>query len=134
MKNDQTLLAVSQQLGYRSYERYKARSKFLFDGISLSGKRMLEIGCGRGAFCIWAALQGANYVLGIEPEADGSTSGSSNKFNDLIRQCGLENTELKNCYLHELPIPEKKYDVILLYNVIRSHPKTLRRRITIQPS
>jgi len=118
MKSDQILSAVSRQLGYRSNERYKARSEFLFDGISLAGKRILEIGCGDGAFCIWAALQGADYVLGIEPEAEGSTSGSSRKFNDLIRQYDLKNTELKNCYLHGLPIPEKKYDVILLYNVI----------------
>jgi SAM-dependent methyltransferase len=118
MKNDQTLRAVSQQLGYRSYERYKARSEFLFDGISLSGKRVLDIGCGSGAFCIWAALHGADYVLGIEPESDGSTAGRSKKFNDLIRQCDLKNTELKNCYIQELPIPEKKYDVILLFNVI----------------
>jgi SAM-dependent methyltransferase len=111
-----TLLA--RDFGYRSLKRYETRSQFLFSGLQLKGKRLLEIGCGYGAFCVWAAIKGADYVLGIEPEAEGSTSGSSECFLKVIKKYSLKNTEFKSCILKELPVPEQKFDIILLYNVI----------------
>lgn len=118
MEKGQELISISLSQGYRSFKRYKARCNFLFSGISLTNKRMLEIGCGKGAFCLWAALHGAEYVLGIEPEADGSTHGSSSVFVDSIQKYNLENVEFKPIYLQQLTIPEKKYDIVMLYNVI----------------
>jgi SAM-dependent methyltransferase len=59
---------------YRDYEPYDA---FLFHareelaGLVLSGKTVLEIGCGRGAFSIYMALAGgADRVIAID-EAEG---------------------------------------------------------------
>jgi predicted RNA methylase len=61
---------ASTAVGYRSPARYVARARFLFDAVDLHGKRVLEVGCGRGAWVVWAALHGASHVLGLEPEAD----------------------------------------------------------------
>lgn len=118
MRDDGTVRAVAQRLGYGSYKRYQAKSAFLFAGIPLQGKRILEIGCGNGAFCMWAVLHGAHYALGIEPEADGSTSGSSKCFKEVTAEYGIANAEVITCHFAGLPIPEKKYDVVILYNVI----------------
>ena len=53
--------------------RYRLRGNFLFERISLTNKHVLEVGCGTGAWAIWAALHGADRVVGIEPEAEGSS-------------------------------------------------------------
>ena len=47
----------------------------LFDGVDLSGKRMLDIGGGSGIYSFYAACAGAREVICLEPEAAGSMSG-----------------------------------------------------------
>ena len=63
---------AARLVGYANSTRYRARAEFLFRGIKLSGAQVLDVGCGTGAWSIWAALQDADRVVGIEPEAAGS--------------------------------------------------------------
>src|SRR5947209_20599636 len=42
----------------------------LFRDTDFRNKTMLEIGCGKGIFCLWAAIHGAEAV-GLEPLAEG---------------------------------------------------------------
>lgn len=118
MNRQERLVYAAKRIGYSSLKRYALRSKFIFDGLMLENKRILEIGCGSGAFCIWAALNGAEYVLGIEPEAEGSTSGSLTKFCETAEKLKLTNIEAKGLFLNQLEIPQKLFDIILMYNVI----------------
>jgi 2-polyprenyl-3-methyl-5-hydroxy-6-metoxy-1,4-benzoquinol methylase len=118
MDAQEKLAYVAKKAGYSSLERYVLRSKFIFEGMDFKNKRILEIGCGKGAFCMWAGLQGAEYVLGIEPEADGRIEGSMAVFQDLLQKLNLNNVESKNCFLQSLSVPNKKYDIILMFNVI----------------
>jgi cyclopropane fatty-acyl-phospholipid synthase-like methyltransferase len=115
-----TIHELAGKFGYRDPRRYEARSRFLFKDVPLNGKRMLEVGCGMGAFSIWAALEGAEYVLGIEPEAQGSTTGTSRVSMELVEQYKWKNVEFKPTFLEELVVPqeEEKFDVMLMYNVI----------------
>lgn len=47
----------------------------MFDGVPLRGRRVLEVGSGRGLLSICMALQGASSVVSMEPEMAGATSG-----------------------------------------------------------
>lgn len=118
MHNQEMLALIAQQVGFSSVKRYVLRSKFIFEGLELKGTRVLEIGCGRGGFCLWAALCGAESVLGIEPEAQGSTEGSLDIFRNLLQKLDLKNVEARGCFLQDLPVPDKGYHIILMYNVI----------------
>jgi SAM-dependent methyltransferase len=117
---DRTKLdAIGTSVGYSSGHRYKARAEFLFRGIEFDGKRVLEVGCGSGAWALWAGINGARYVIGIEPEADGSSSHVLDRFQQSIRTLGLEERVFAADYLlHELPWDTEKFDVIVMYNVI----------------
>jgi len=66
-------IALSKQFGYSSWDRYASRAEFLFKDITLTGKHVLDVGCGQGAWAAWCALHEAS-VVALEPEADGSTS------------------------------------------------------------
>ena len=115
---DQFELAASL-VGYASGFRYQVRGNFLFQGIPLRGANVLEVGCGTGAWAIWAALKGADRVIGIEPEAHGSTSTSLEKFKQTIEVLKLGRKVMAaDQYLHQLPLQEQPFDVVVMFNVI----------------
>lgn len=105
-------------VGYRNARRYEHRGRFLFEGINLSGARVLDVGCGSGAWAIWAVLHGASKAMGIEPEADGSTGGTFDSFRESIKRLGLDQQiEARAVTLQDLP-RDVRFDVAVLYNVI----------------
>jgi 2-polyprenyl-3-methyl-5-hydroxy-6-metoxy-1,4-benzoquinol methylase len=109
---------ISRRVGYRSPGRYAFRAGFLFQGIPIQHRRVLDVGCGVGAFALWAALNGASFVLGIEPEAAGSTSGTLVRFRELISEFNLgAAVTASSSYLQQLE-PEEQFDIVVMYNVI----------------
>ena len=83
----------------------------------LKGARVLDVGCGKGTTTFYAALCGAKEVIGLDPEASGSTTGSTQTFSKIreelgLEQCVLEPTDFMT-YNTETP-----FDLILLYNSI----------------
>ena len=113
------LETAGRLMGYATGARYRMRGNFLFQGIPLRGAHVLEVGCGKGAWSIWAALHGASHVVGIEPSADGSTSGSLEIFRRAIEVLSLDGkVEARPEFLQDLPRTEGPYDVITMYNVI----------------
>lgn len=110
---------AARLVGYANGTRYRVRGDFLFQGIPLIGMHVLEVGCGIGAWAIWAALHGADRVIGIEPEADGSTENTLTKLRQTIETLELDkNIVASNHYLHELPVQNRPFDVVVMYNVI----------------
>jgi hypothetical protein len=76
------------------------------------------VGCGTGEFCLWAAMNGATHALGIEPEIDGSTSGSLKTFHEMITKLQLGSVVRASNQLLESIVGQKPFDIVLLYNVI----------------
>lgn len=118
MVDSHAIARVARGVG-KGPRRYRARAEYLFDGIPLSGRRVLDVGCGAGTYSLWAGLNGAEYVLGIEPELDGSRSGFLSRFRELIRAVGLDDVvEARSQLYQNLDPADGTFDVVLMYNVI----------------
>lgn len=89
-----------------------------FGDISLEGKRVLEIGCGKGLLCIWAAISGASEVVGLEPLEDGSGSFDSSKvykdFKQMRTAADLSGVEMLPLRIQDYDPAGKKFDVVLM--------------------
>jgi cyclopropane fatty-acyl-phospholipid synthase-like methyltransferase len=110
---------AAQAAGYPSVSRYRQQCEFVFKGIPLAGKRVLDVGCGRGAFVLWAAINGAELALGVEPEAAGGQTGSLGALERSIRSLGLTNAVARSSRLEDLtPDADGRFDVIVLFNTI----------------
>ena len=115
----EALNTAASRAGFKTTDRYKKRCEFLFRGIPLNGKNVLDVGCGTGAFAIWAGLHGANRVLGIEPESDGSTSGTYAEFRRSIDILGLNSIiSGEKKYLSDLTPSDGPFDVVVMYQMI----------------
>jgi hypothetical protein len=58
-------------------------------------------------------------VVGIEPEAAGSSEHPLDRFRRNVQTLGLQGTVLaQGCTLQELPVSGKPFDVVIMYNVI----------------
>ena len=113
------MMESAARLYGRSLRRYLGRGEFLFHGIDLPGKAILEVGCGDGALSVWAAIRGAGPVVGLEPESAGSSSGMLSRFRENVEQIGLLSTvSALACRAEDLPQSFGQFDVILMYNVI----------------
>jgi len=107
---------TAQLVGYSSLERYAMKARFLFDGIQIKDKDVLDIGCGKGAWLLWAVQHGAKFSVGIEPEIEGSTKGTLSALNSAIIELGLDGTWISGCKLYDLPYGN--FDIAILHNVI----------------
>jgi cyclopropane fatty-acyl-phospholipid synthase-like methyltransferase len=93
------------------------RLNYLFKNINFEGKRVLEIGGGAGIYSFYAAINGAESVVNIEPEFEGSTYGYINKFNTIKDELSLKNITLKQISFQNYD-PSEKFDIIISYNSI----------------
>jgi cyclopropane fatty-acyl-phospholipid synthase-like methyltransferase len=126
---NEKITLIAQACGYKSSKRYIARAQFLFSGLNLNAKHVLEIGCGQGAWALWAGMCGASYVLGVEPESTGSTQGTFHLFQKTIDEVCLTNhVEGKALHIQDLDA-EGAFDIIMAYDVINhfseAHTRTL---------
>lgn len=87
----------------------------LFGEIDFRGKTMMDIGCGKGMLCLWAALHGASKVVGLEPLADGAYDSSEchHVFRSMARQLALPHASILPCTVQEYAGPANQFDLVL---------------------
>ena len=73
------LSAVIKEGLYPNRGNLQFHLKTLFKGIALENRRVLDIGGGSGLHSFYAACMGAEEVVCIEPETEGSRSGMEDK-------------------------------------------------------
>lgn len=113
------IAVAARRVGFKTADRFAKRCEFLFRGIPLEGLRVLDVGCGTGAFAIWAGLNGARHVVGIEPESDGSTAGTFSHFRESVAAVGLSAVvDAKQKYLSELSPSDGPFDLVIMYQMI----------------
>jgi SAM-dependent methyltransferase len=87
----------------------------LFRDTDFTGKNMMEIGCGKGVLCLWAALNGANQTVGLEPLAEGAYDSSEchRDFESMARQLGLPQATILPLTVQQYTDVENHFDVVL---------------------
>jgi SAM-dependent methyltransferase len=89
--------------------------EYLFDGVPLSGRRVVDIGAGDGVYSFYAAAAGAERVTALEPEADGSTPGVTQRFSRLGEALGLSSVELRAETFQDFDPGDDRFDVLFLH-------------------
>jgi hypothetical protein len=68
-------LCLVQQQGFKSEDEALDNETSLVRGIKHQGKRVLDIGRGKGYQAAYVARRGAGLSVGLEPEAEGAIQG-----------------------------------------------------------
>ena len=89
-------------------------AKQLFRDTDFRGKAMLEIGCGKGMLCLWAALHGAQ-AIGLEPLAEGCYDSSEchKAFTAMAQQLNLPQAKVLPLTVQDFDGPHNYFDVVL---------------------
>lgn len=87
----------------------------LFRDIDFRNKKLLEIGCGKGMLCLWAALHGASEAVGLEPLAEGAFDSSEchRDFRAMARELSLNQAEILPNTVQDYEIESGHFDVVL---------------------
>lgn len=87
----------------------------VFGTDNLQGRSVLEIGCGKGVFCLWAAMHGASRVVGLEPMSDGfyDKNNFRHTFMTLASELGVNGVSMETCTLQQYTAPEASFDYVL---------------------
>lgn len=103
---------------YPSKDNLRFKYDQIFGNIDFKGKNVLEIGGGHGVFCFYASIRGAKSVINLEPECAGCKSGYIEKFKLLKDALEVNNVEIIEKTFQDYNPPNRKFDIILLYNSI----------------
>ena len=118
MNIDFYLETIIKENLYSTKKKLNFHMKTLFNNVELKNKNVLDIGGGSGFYSFYAACSGAKQVTCIEPEAEGSASGSIKKFNRLLKLLKCDNISIIPTTFQNFNPNEELYDVILLNNSI----------------
>lgn len=109
------LRKLGQEMGIWNHGFDFARAATqLFRDIDFRGKTMLEIGCGKGMLCLWAALHGAETV-GLEPMAEGCYDSSEchKAFKLMAEKLDLPQATILPLTVQGFQGPKNYFDVVL---------------------
>jgi SAM-dependent methyltransferase len=86
----------------------------LFRGVDLEGKRVLDVGGGKGTYSFYAACRGARDVVCLEPEAEGSSPADLRIFETLRSGLPSAPVRLDTRTVQEYADPEG-FDIVFMY-------------------
>lgn len=92
-------------------------SEFLSgDGISLTGKRVLDLGCGDGIATLGLAMSGVRSILGVDlEEVDQHFLAAEAERNGVVFP--LENLSYQTCLPNRLPVDDNSIDLVTAWSV-----------------
>lgn len=92
----------------------------LFPGIDFNGKSMLEIGCSNGRYCVWASVNGASPVIGLEPLGHGSGSSQNAQyyFMNFVKSLKLKNINILPERIQDYECEDNYFDIVLMISSI----------------
>jgi len=115
-KKERNFRLAGKELGYWKYGFALNRScNMLFGDIDFKDKSMLEIGGGKGVFCIWASIHGARDVINLEPLADGAFDSSKtfSNFQLLKERFELTQIDMLPLMIQDFECENDRFDIIL---------------------
>lgn len=110
--------AIEQKL-YSNSTNLRRHLEYIFAGIDLRDKDVLDIGGGAGLLALYAAVRGARSAVCVEPEGTGAGSGLRSKFERF--KSGV-NPHLPvtfvNATIQSYLLGSRRFDVIVCANAI----------------
>jgi SAM-dependent methyltransferase len=103
---------MAREDGHADLARYLASARRTFAGIDFRGKRVLEVGSGRGLRTVFMALMGAD-VVSMEPELEGSREGVVDLQRRRIAGLGLTNVTLLKEDFNRWEPSGQEFDVLV---------------------
>ncbi len=115
--------AISNK-SYSNKKNLKRHLSYIFRGIELNGKKVLDIGGGTGLLSLWAAVNGSEAIC-LEPEDDGATHGVSLTFENMKNNISkslnatLYKDTIQSFIIENKSSPTPKgFDIVVLANTI----------------
>jgi hypothetical protein len=112
------LSAVKAEWPHRNVGNLRFYTDYLFDGVPLTGRSVLDVGAGDVVYSLYAAAAGARRVVALEPEAAGSTAGVTDRFLRLRERLALDSVELRTESFQDFDAAGGPFDVLFLHAVI----------------
>jgi SAM-dependent methyltransferase len=110
---------IAREKMHPSAGRLRFYLQDLFADVDLRNSRVLDIGGGSGLFSFYAACMGAEKVVCLEPESEGSSSGMSARFRRVCEELGVgEKATLRPVTIQSFHPGDSRFDVVLLHNSI----------------
>jgi cyclopropane fatty-acyl-phospholipid synthase-like methyltransferase len=104
---------LGQAMGLWDKEfNFELSCRQIFRGFDFRGATMLEVGCGKGLFCLWAALQGAKEAIGLDQLVH-DAGDDQREFQALAEQLQLSKARISHCRLQDYNPPEDTFDLVL---------------------
>jgi len=87
----------------------------IYADTDFQNKTVLEIGCGKGMLCLWAAIHGARHVVGLEPLAEGAYDSSEchQAFRTMAEKLELPQARILPQTVQEFDCPDSYFDLVL---------------------
>lgn len=83
-----------------------------------NGMKILDVGAGEGLDSCAMSLLGADEIIALEPEMDGSTQDPSHTFRQHMHTLGLNNISLRAETIEQYPMQANTFDLIVLIAVV----------------
>jgi SAM-dependent methyltransferase len=125
MDNDFSEIYRRYFLDYENLDAFLFHAQEELTCISLEGKKVLEIGCGRGAFSLYMALSGkAKKVIALdEAEGHGSDEKGFHQLKEIVQKNSISNVETIKSGIKKVKIQENTLDLIVanfsIHHVLR---------------
>jgi len=118
LKIDLFFDTVSREGLYPNKYNLRFYLDLIYKGIDFKGKNVIDIGGGAGLHSFYAATKGANKVICLEPEADGSRKGVIDKFLNLKNLLNSTNVSLESSTIQSFNSDGEKFDILILHGSI----------------
>ena len=129
-------LSMMEHDGHSNPPAFFHSANELFGEVDLRGKRVLEIGSGRGLMSALMGLAGASRVVSLEPELAGASAGMIRTQQERVRALKLANVEVVVADFNTWAAPEQAFDIILsrasINHLHHSDKHALRHRETYE--
>lgn len=108
---------------FSSSSRFRALAEWVFDGVDLRGKRILDIGAGYGLLGTYAACLGAANVVCLEPESDGCVSPDDNArphrvFARMVAALRLHSVRMLSRTLQDFDGAGGPFDIVVMHQAV----------------